>query len=92
MTRPLGKPLNVETVDSIINSTEKKTLPEENTRYKIWKVIKTSKNGITAKEIEQKLNNPVSHRTLTRLLEELSNGKKVTRLKCRCDCSFLYYP
>lgn len=94
MTRYIGKPITVETIEDIIQTSEEKRTPANTTRYKIWKVIKTNKNksGQTAKEIETKLGKTVATRTLLRLLEELVTAKQVNRYKCRCGCAYIYYP
>jgi len=92
MTRYIGKPLEAENEKQIIKSFQEKPSPEKTTRYKIWKTIKTFKDGQTAKEIETKIGKTVASRTFLRLLEELTIAKQVTRKKCRCGCAFIYYP
>jgi len=92
MTRYLGSPLKAENETQIVKSFQEKTPPEQTTRYKVWKIITSSKTGMTAKEIETKLGKTVATRTFLRLLEELAATKQVKRYKCRCGCSYIYYP
>lgn len=92
MTRYMGKQLQAESVKNIKEVSEKKH-PEENTaRYKIWKCVKSYKNGLTINEIEEKTGRSYSRRRYESILAELTNTKQITRYKCRCGCSYIYYP
>ena len=91
MTRPTGKLLRSDSVDTILDRKENNTMSPENTiKYKIYMYIKQSKKPLLANDIHKAVAPTSPRRTIEKRLLDLSNDGSIKRERCVCGCSYIY--
>lgn len=88
MTRPY-KLLTADKEDDLI-FVEKKLIPENSIRYKLYKFINNSKEKMTLNVIQSKILPDTTRRVVERALTDLYNRKLINRNRCVCGCSYIY--
>ena len=89
MTRP-SKLLTAESEDDYISLPDKKYVPENSIKYKIYKLIEKNKTDMTLNEVKNSLNISTTRRVYEIALTDLTGTKLIKRVKCRCGCAYIY--
>ena len=87
MTRPY-KLLEAEKVEDVV-AKNKKNLPEDSLRYKIYKFV--GKKPVTLNHIREKIKPDGSRRHMERTLTEMMMAGHIKRKRCPCGQGYLYF-